>query len=334
MAAAALMLSTVFVCSCTKSETFEDVPTPTDKKTVTFRCTGDFDISTQAFDSGTQRRKDAETDFSDRVTKEQNSAAEKSYSVTMSENKNLCVSASLRSKTRSLTADGKTMTDLWVLDYMGDELTQTIHQTSDDADFGAPSIELDYGIHTLYFIASRGQDATIDTDAHTITFGNVRDTFWKSLALTVTSSSDANRTVTLSRVVTKLTMVFSDMIPTGAATFNFTPALWQYSMDYTTGLPVSATPSQTISINIPSSNIGKSGIVASVYGFSGTDEWTTDISINCKTSEGAIIGQAEISDAPFKRNRQTVYTGPLFDKTRSMTLTLNDSWDDSYQATW
>ena len=310
MATAALMLSTVFVCSCTKSETFEDVPTPTDKKTVTFRCTGDFDISTQAFD------------------------AEKSYSVTMSENKNLCVSASLRSKTRSLTADGKTMTDLWVLDYMGDELTQTIHQTSDDADFGAPTVNLDYGDHIIYFVASRGSSATIDTDAKTLTFGRVSDTFWQSLALTVTSTTDASRAVTLSRIVTKLKLVFTDAIPEGAATFNITPATWYYGIDYTTGSPTAATPNQTIPVNIPASEIGVSNEIVNIFGFSAVEEWTTDIALDCQNSSGAILGQAEISVAPFKRNRVTQYTGPLFDRTRSMTLTLNDTWDDSYQATW
>lgn len=321
MAAAALMLASVFVCACTKSETFEEPTTPKpSSKTVTFRCVGDYELSTQPF-SGTQRREDAEDNYVP-------------MSLLSKKNDNLCVSASLRSKTRTLTADGKTMTDLWVLDYMGDNLAQTIHQTSDDADFGAPSIELDYGSHTLYFVASRGSGATIETEAKTITFAKVLDTFWQSLALTVTSSTESARTVTLSRVVTKLTLVFSDAIPTGAATFNFTPATWHYGINYQTGEPTATTASQTITVNIPSSVIGQTGLDASVYGFSGSTEWTTDIAINCKTSSDAILGQAEISAAPFKRNRQTVYTGPLFDRTRSMTLTLNDSWDDSYQATW
>ena len=41
--------------------------------------------------------------------------------------------------TRALEADGKTMTDVWAFDYVGGELKQQLHQTSDDADFGSPA---------------------------------------------------------------------------------------------------------------------------------------------------------------------------------------------------
>jgi hypothetical protein len=78
--------------------------------------------------------------------------------------------------TRSLTADGKDMTDIWVFDYVGTELQQTIHQDDNTAsDFGTPAITLSYGSHHLYFIASRGSGATINTTNHTITFTKVTE---------------------------------------------------------------------------------------------------------------------------------------------------------------
>jgi hypothetical protein len=217
---------------------------------------------------------------------------------------------------------------------MDGALAQTIHQTSEDDDFGTPSIDMDYGQHTLYFIASRGSGATIDTESKTLTFSTVRDTFWKSLAFTVTASSNTNRTVTMDRCVTKLTLTFTDAIPESAAAFNMTPSAWHYGIDYTTGEPTAAVNAQTVTINVPAANIGQTGLEASIFGFSGTDEWTTNIIVDCKTADGAILGQAEISSAPFKRNRVTQYSGPLFDKTRSMTVTLNDSWDEAYDGTW
>ena len=58
--------------------------------------------------------------------------------------------------TRSLTADGKDMTDVWVLDYVDGSLVQQRHQTSEDDDFGAPTLALSVGSHHIYFIASRG----------------------------------------------------------------------------------------------------------------------------------------------------------------------------------
>ena len=153
--------------------------------------------------------------------------------------------------TRSLEADGKSMTDLWVLDYIGTTLAQQIHQVSTDTDFGTPTLNLAVGNHHIYFIASRGSGATLSTENHTITFTRVLDTFYKDYTIDVKATSNGSRSVTLDRIVTKLTAIIADAIPEGAATFNLTPETWHYGIDYTTGLPISARASKTIKINFP-----------------------------------------------------------------------------------
>ena len=237
--------------------------------------------------------------------------------------------------TRSLEADGKTMTDVWVLDYVGVELKQQLHQTSDDADFGAPTLSLGLGTHHIYFIASRGAGAVLNTTAHALTFTSVRDTFWKDYEITISSgTSSGNRSVTLDRIVTKLKLTFTDAIPEGAATFNVTPSSWYYGVDYTTGEPSEATANGTITVNIPSSEIGVSNEAVSIFGFSSATEWTTDVAVDCKTSDSGVLGSATIADAPFVRNRVSEYTGPLFTAGGGMTLSLNTEWDESYQGSW
>ena len=237
--------------------------------------------------------------------------------------------------TRALEADGKTMTDVWVLDYVDGELEQQLHQTSDDADFGSPTMDLSLGTHHIYFIASRGAGASLNTTTHALTFTSVRDTFWKDYEITISGgTSSGNRSVTLDRIVTKLKLTFTDAIPEGAATFNVTPSAWYYGIDYLTGEPISATPSQTTTVNIPSTEIGAVNEIVSIFGFSGTTEWTTDVSINCKTAEDAVLGSATITAAPFIRNRVSEYTGPLFGDNGSMTLSLNTDWSTSHTGTW
>ena len=237
--------------------------------------------------------------------------------------------------TRSLEADGKTMTDVWVLDYVGGELKQQLHQTSDDVDFGSPTMNLPIGTHHIYFIASRGAGAVLNTTTHALTFTSVRDTFWKDYEITISGgTSSGNRSVTLDRIVTKIKLTFTDAIPEGAATFNVTPATWYYGIDYTTGEPSEATANGTISVNIPSSEIGVLNEAVSIFGFSSATEWTTDVSVDCKTSDSGVLGSATITDAPFVRNRVSEYTGPLFSDLGAMTLSLNATWDDSYTGTW
>ena len=237
--------------------------------------------------------------------------------------------------TRSLEADGKQLTDLWVLDYVNGSLAQdAIHQTSSDSDFGTPTVNLAVGSHHVYFIASRGKTPTLDTDAHTLTFGNVSDTFYKDYAIDVTGTSNGSRTVTLDRCVTKLTAVITDEIPTGAATFNITPTAWHYGIDYVSGNPTAATASQAITINIPASEIGVTNESLNIFGFSADDEWTTDIALDCKTSGGDILGTATIAAAPFQRNRITIYSGPLFSTEGLTAVSLSTDWQTNHTGTW
>ena len=237
--------------------------------------------------------------------------------------------------TRSLTADGKDMTDLWVLDYQNGVLAQQLHKTSSDTDFGQPTLDLTLGAHHVYFIASRGSGATLNNTDKTITFTKVLDTFWKDYEITVSSgSSSASRSVALDRVVTKLKLVFSDAIPTGAAMFNISPTAWYYGFNYQTGEPCAVTTSQPIPVNIPSTEIGVVNETVSIFGFSSITEWATDIDINCKTNNNDVLGSAVITSAPFVRNRVSEYTGPLFVDTGSIMLSLNIIWDEPIVGTW
>ena len=236
--------------------------------------------------------------------------------------------------TRALTSDGKDMTDVWCLDYVGGVLQQQVHQTSTDADFGVPTLDLSIGTHHLYFVASRGTSPVLNTEAKTLTFTKVLDTFWRHYEITITSgTSSGSRAVSLDRVVTKLKVVFSDAIPTNAATFNITPTAWHYGFNYQTGNPTAAT-SQVITINIPNASIGATGESINVFGFSTTAEWNTNVAIVCKAANNDVLGSASLVGVPFKRNRVSEYTGPLFGDSGSMTLSLNTSWDDTYQGTW
>jgi hypothetical protein len=234
-----------------------------------------------------------------------------------------------------LQADGKDLTDVWVLDYMNGTLVQQIHQSDNTAeDFGKPVMQLAYGNHHVYFIASRGTGADLNTTTHTISFGKILDTFYKDYDVSVVATSNGNRSVTLDRAVTKLKLTFTDAIPSGAATINITPHTWYYGLNYATGEPCAAATDQVFTISIPSTEIGKTGVFTNMYGFSTTTEWTTDIAANSKTSANQVLGSCTIEDAPFKANRVTEYSGPLFNAGGVMELSLNTDWDDPYDGTW
>lgn len=234
-----------------------------------------------------------------------------------------------------LSADGKDMTDLWVMDYVGGQLVQQIHQSDNTAeDFGRPVMNLSYGTHHVYFVASRGASPVLNTTDGTITWSSVRDTFWKDYEVSVVSTSNGNRAVTLDRVVTKLMLAFTDAISNDAFSINFTPATWYYGLNYKTGEPTDATTSQTVVTTLPDSYKGQSGVVLSYFSLSPSDEWTSNISLNSKDGDNHIIGQANMTSVPFVRNRQTEYSGPLFTSGGSMSLSLDGDWATSVTGTW
>lgn len=235
-----------------------------------------------------------------------------------------------------LAADGKDLTDVWVLDYDADgTLLQQVHQSDNTTDdFGKPVMKLAYGVHQVYFIASRGVNPVLDTDAHTITFGNVRDTFWKRYDVSVVATTNGNRAVTLDRVVTKLRLTFTDEVPVAANSISIIPHTWYYSLDYLTGQPAIAQTDAATVITIPDASKGQTGISASLFGFSTAEEWNTDVVISSRTATDAVLGSATITAAPFKANRVSDYSGPLFSSGGSLSLSLNGEWEDSYIGSW
>jgi hypothetical protein len=194
-----------------------------------------------------------------------------------------------------LQADGKDMTDLWVLDYMGDVLVQQVHQSDNTAeDFGKPVMQLVYGAHHVYFVASRGTMPKMNVGAHFITWEKVSDTFYKDYEVDVVATSNGNRSVTLERVVTKLRLTFTDAIPENAATINITPATWYKGLDYVTGDPCAVAENQTATINIPSTSIGQTGVQASM--FSVDAGWYTADSVDGWAPESAGDVQIEAGE--------------------------------------
>ena len=234
-----------------------------------------------------------------------------------------------------LAADGKDMTDLWVLDYKDGVLVQQLHQSDNTSeDFGKPVMTLAYGSHHVYFISSRGTSPVLNTEEGTITWSSVRDTFWKDYEVSVVSSSNGNRAVTLDRVVTKLNLAFTDAISADAATINFTPETWYYGLNYKTGEPTAATTSQTNTMQVPEGYSGRTDVSVSYFSISPSTEWATDVTVNSKDADGNIIGQGIMTAVPMKRNRVTEYSGPLFTAGGEVTLTLNGTWETSETGTW
>ena len=238
----------------------------------------------------------------------------------------------LRASTRA-TLTELTMNDLWIFDYVGAELKQSVHQTSTDATFGTPSLSLDYGNHTFYFVASRGSDPVVDTDAKTITWGSVRDTFHGSLSLDVQPNSGSSQSVSLSRCVGRLRVSATDVVPEGAVKLVVSPSSWYYGLNYQSGEGVADSPTP-LAVNIPNSYIGTQNLVASFYTISSASPWQTDVTVALVGSDESTIGSITISDVPIQRNHVTSYAGGIVGAGRTLNLGSDDEWVEDETVSW
>ena len=232
----------------------------------------------------------------------------------------------------SLSADGKEMTDLWLFDYVDGTLVQTLHQVSTDADFGTPAPTLSYGEHRIYFVVSRGASPVINGTV--ISWGSIRDTFWKAMAVSVGGASASSYTVALDRVVTKLKITATDAVPDGTATVVVMPGKWYAGLDYLTGQPADMRDSEEMSVSVPASYAGTTGLAVSFFGFSTSTEWTTPLTVSARDEDNDIIGLVNVAAAPFMANRATEFSGSLFSTSGTFTITLNDEWDAPWTGTW
>jgi hypothetical protein len=235
---------------------------------------------------------------------------------------------SQRSMTRATLAE-LNITDLWLFDYMGDELKQTIHKTDG---FDAAELSLDYGEHTLCFVASRGSEPTVT--APTISWVKPSDTFWATLTMNVQPASSASQSVTLHRVATRLRIAITDEITSQMARLEVEPATWYYGLNVRTGDGTDARQ-QMRSVAIPSSYVGTTGQVSALFfGLSPSTDWQTDIDVKMIGTDESVLGHVTLPSARFAQNLTSIYSGGIIGAGKNFTITADDTWSDDNVQTW
>lgn len=236
----------------------------------------------------------------------------------------------MEAMTRGTLAESQ-MTDLWLFDYLNGSLVQTKHQQSTDDGFSSVSVTAGTGEHTFCFVASRGTNPTV-TDSE-ITWEKPSDTFWQKVSMSVTPQTATAQSVELQRVATRLRISVTDEVPATLSKLSITADIWHCGLDALTGNPTAATERQT-SINVPASYQGTTGqLTASIFGLS-SDDYTTDVTVTALDANSQTIASVSLKDVPMSKNTTTVYTGPLFTRQPTFSMTTADTWNTDITATW
>lgn len=235
---------------------------------------------------------------------------------------------SRKSLTRSaIEADRVSMSDLWIFDYVDGELKQTIHQVASDEDFGSPALKLDYGKHTICFVASRGQAPTLSSEA--IGWIKASDTFIAELPVNVESGMQTEQSVVLERIATRLKLFVSDTFPQNASTLELKASAWYTSLSLSSLIGINSIDAHyTFDVK---SLAGKKEVAFSVYSLCPSVEvWNTNVSLFVKDEKGRVVTSVNVPNVELKANRTTVLSGDLFGKNNKMTVLLNSKWSEDY----
>lgn len=210
-----------------------------------------------------------------------------------------------------------------------------VRETAGTANFGVISDALAAGTYTVVFA---GGDSRLTLHQNYTNTGNIPyitesptshvpwgDTFFKKLTLTVTGG-DITQTVSLDRVVSKLTINLEDALPANAAkiTVSATTEFFNYNL-------LTANPGQspqgniTSTFSIPPSAIGTVNFKTSILIMN--TYAPVDVVVSCYDSSNKLIGQATISQVVLHANEQTILSGKLFGTDTNINTGLNNAWD-------
>lgn len=233
-------------------------------------------------------------------------------------------------QTRGSVDDAK-VNDLWLLDFIGDSLAQTIHQAKTDAGFGTLQMAANYGVHHLRLIASAGTDATV-TDS-IITWTKPGDTFYSADTIAIEPQGSKSVAIHLKRIASRLRISVNDEIPADFSTLSIS-GTWYYGLNAKSG---EATGEQSTerTVGVPASYVGTTGqLSVGFYTMCPVAGYTTDVTVKALKSDQTALRTITLKDVPLVRNRMTAYSGTMFGNTRSMTLDIDTDWADALEATW
>ena len=250
----------------------------------------------------------------------------------------------------SMAANGKQLTDLYILDYnkATGKLLQILHQTSTAEDFAEPTLNLDYGNHILKVIATRSASPTLlgadgalwnlqENTAFAVTDdGNVpvvwtsdktSDSFGASQDVNVGIGKDQTIHIQLERMVAKLVLKNTGTFPADCSTIQL--SLDEYkTWNWQSFSVMEAAKNQRISD--ASQYAGQTGSTISYFFLAPDgDGYATDISIQMNRKDSSEPYAAfTIPNVRLQRNRITTISGSYYDHQSGFSLTVNDAWEE------
>ena len=249
---------------------------------------------------------------------------------------------SVQTKAQSAGEAGVEYISFAVID-SGGEIVHSVKQKSTDDDFGNLSFDLTEGEYTLVAEGNSGMDnATLSVSGGTAyaTLGSssLFNTFSAAQSLTVPNVAFMEVEMTLNRILASLELVTTADRPSKARTVEFTvgdpskPEYSSFTVDVSTGYMSGFGTDGCLKVSRVVTGSGPT--TSSLNLLLASKEQSLPVKIDVKTVSGDIICSHSIASVPFKQNRKTVITGPLYSIPGESSITFNTEWEDPADGGW
>ena len=201
--------------------------------------------------------------------------------------------------------------------YKGDGTeTYKTTQAKDDADFGEFSLSLPMGSYTMVAVAyttKEGSPFTLTSPTEAAYTGlHAYETFAYTQDVIINNTNAVDISATLNRIVSMLTVTSTDGKTADVSNVRMTFSAGGKDFNPTTGFALTNTGFANTVGN--SAAVG-SHSTSSTCLFLLTDEQDIDVTIETLDADGAVLFSKTVPNVPFKRNRKTILTGPMYTNT-------------------
>jgi hypothetical protein len=213
-------------------------------------------------------------------------------------------------------------------------------QKSTDSNFGLITDSLPAGQYSIFFVGAQAPgDVSMERKTASDLYGSpifyynnssIYDTFNKQVDLVV--SAPVNQSVVLTRVTTKITIKFTDIMPANATTvkvsFEDFPIGANLLLNSGNSRPhsdIDPYPTATFSFPVKDTDKGKTGYTLSTLVW---PHFYPTISIDCYGLNNELIAHKELSRVIpiLNANTNYIFSGKLFSQS-TFSITINDQWN-------
>lgn len=179
--------------------------------------------------------------------------------------------------------------------------------------FGSFSLSLPMGNYTMVAIAynnhETGSFGLTSPTAAAYAGEHAFDTFVKTQTVNITNTTPVDISATLNRINSLLKVVSTDGKTADVTNVRMTLSAGGRSFNPTTGL---ATVNTGFANTVSTSTNTGTTTSSLTYFFLADDEQTLNVTIETLNAGGDVLRTTTVNDVPFKRNRRTILTGPMY----------------------